>query len=168
MKLKEIIRILTENNVPFVLIGGVALNAHGSNRVTLDSDIAVKTIDIDMIIDLLLSAGLKMVVGVDKEQYPELTDDPGSAKVFAEKSNWGFLKFLNEDIELDVLYEIPIPFIRLLNDSIIKKIEGIGVPVASLEHIRIMKEKAMEYRDDEKRDNDLLDLRFIEKKLGEK
>ncbi len=31
-----------------------------------------------------------------------------------------------------------------------------------------MKEKSLEYRDDEKRDIDLLDLKFIERKIQEK
>ena len=168
MKLKQVLKILSNNQVSFVIVGGVALNVHGSNRVTFDSDIVIKTVEIDMVIEILISNGLEMVIGVDKDQYPKLTSNFREALEFAERSKWGFLKFIGEGLELDVLYEIPVPFIMLYNESVIKYIGDIEVHVASLEHIKIMKEKAIEDRDDDKRNNDLSDLHFIEKKLNEK
>lgn len=167
MKLKDALEILNRNDISFVLIGGVALNVHGSIRVTFDSDVAIKTIEADRAIEALLAGGFQMVVGVDADQYPELTRDSAVAQQFIETSKWGFLKFIADTLELDVIYDIPLPFMRLYGESKIVTISGIEVRVASLDHIKIMKEKALEYRDDEKRDNDVADLRFIEKKLKE-
>ncbi len=167
MKLQKILDTLTASDIQFVIIGGVALNIHGSPRVTFDSDLAIKTIDIDRVIEVLIAAGLEMVIGVNENSHPLLTTDTGNAIDFAEKSRWGFLKFVSESFELDVIYEIPVPFAVLFRDS--RKIMAgrTEVRVASIEHIRVMKEKAKGSHDDEKRDIDLMDLKFIEKKIRE-
>lgn len=39
---REILRLLTENHVEFILVGGVAATAHGSVRLTLDIDIVYR------------------------------------------------------------------------------------------------------------------------------
>ena len=69
------------HDIPFILIGGTALAAYGSSRITIDTDIAVKALDIDRIISLFYSLNLKMVIGVDENQYP----------LFAENSNEAIL-----------------------------------------------------------------------------
>jgi len=167
MNLKQVFKILSENEISYVIIGGLALNIYGSNRVTYDSDLVIKTIEVDKIIKILLSNGLEMVIGIDEDQYPELTTDFQKAQEFTEKSKWGFLKFIAGGLELDIIYEVSIPFTKLYRESIRKKIGDIEVHLASLEHLQIMKKKAIKARDDDKRDNDLADLRFIEKKLKE-
>ena len=47
MKIEKVFEKLLENKIKFVLIGGTALIGYGSNRVTFDTDIAVKLIDVD-------------------------------------------------------------------------------------------------------------------------
>lgn len=167
MKLQRVLEVLAGNGIPFVIIGGVALNIHGSPRVTFDSDLAIRTIDIDHAIETLISAGLQMVIGVDEDSHPLLTANARTAQEFAEKSRWGFLKFVSESFELDLIYEIPLPFTKLVADSRTIMAGSAEARVASLAHIRIMKQKSAENRDDEKRDIDMMDLRFIERKIIE-
>ncbi len=168
MNLQKVLQNLSENHIPFVIVGGLALTIYGSNRLTFDSDIAIKTIEIDNVIHVLLASGLKMVIGVDENSYPILTSDISEAIHFSEKSKWGFLKFIESGFELDVLYELPIPFQKLFQEAIKTDFSGIEVRVASLEHIKLMKESSLSNRDDEKREIDLFDLKFIEKKLRER
>lgn len=163
---EKLFKQLQDNNIPFILIGGTALAAFGSSRITIDTDIAVKTLDIDRIISLFYSLNLKMVIGVDKNQYPLFAEDSNEAILFSNKSDWGFIKFLSEDLELDVLYDIPLPFIRLLKNAKTKKVFGIEIKTASLEHLLIMKEKAVQDREDtDKKKLDEIDIAFIKNKL---
>lgn len=163
---ENLFKQLQDNNITFILIGGTALAAYGSPRITIDTDIAVKTLDIDKIILLFYSLNLKMIIGVDENQYPIFAEDPIEAIRFSDKSDWGFIKFLSENLELDVLYDIPLPFIQLLRSAQSKKVFGIEIKTASLEHLLIMKEKAVQDRDNsEKKELDKIDIRFIKNKL---
>ncbi len=163
---ETLFRQLLDNNIPFILIGGTALAAYGSSRITIDTDIAVKTLDIDKIISLFYSLNLKMVIGVDKNQYPLFAENSNEAIIFSNKSDWGFIKFLSEDLELDVLYDIPLPFIHLLKSAQSKKVFGIEIKTASLDHLLIMKEKAVQNRENsEKKELDKIDIAFIKDKL---
>ncbi len=159
---------LLEEKILFVLVGGTALAVYGSERITIDTDIAVRTLDLDKIINLFYSLGLKMVIGVDKNQYPLFADNAGAAIAFSDRSGWGFLKFLSGDLELDVLYDISVPFMRLLHDASTNKVFEIEIKTASLSHLRAMKEKSIKDRNDsEKRRLDEFDLAFIKRKLAE-
>ena len=163
---EKLFKLLQDNNIPFILIGGTALAAYGSSRITIDTDIAVKTLDIDKIIPLFYSINLKMVIGVDKNQYPLFAEDSNEAILFSNKSDWGFVKFLSDDLELDFLYDIPIPFVHLLNNSQLKKVFGVEIKTASLEHLLIMKQKAVQDRgNSEKKELDKIDITFIKNKL---
>lgn len=69
-------------------------------------------------------------------------------------------------MELDVLYDIPLPFVRLLKNAQSKKVFGIEIKTASLEHLLIMKEKAVQGRENsEKKDLDKMDITFIKNKF---
>ena len=165
---EKLFSALLKEKIPFVLIGGTALAAYGSARITIDTDIAVKTLDLNRIIGLFYSLGLKMVIGVDKNQYPLFAESGSAAVDFSDQTDWGFLKFLSGDLELDVLYDIPVPFLRLLQDACISKVFGIEIKTASLLHLRLMKEKVIKAREDPgKRRLDEIDLAFINRKLTE-
>ncbi|MBN1525239.1 MAG: hypothetical protein JW904_12190 [Spirochaetales bacterium] len=162
MEETELFKLLEQKEMPFVLIGGTALSVYGSLRVTIDTDIAIRTLDVDHIIAVFYECGYKMVTSVDKNQFPVFTDTAQTAIRFAEKNNWGFLKFIGHALEFDALYDIPIPFAQLYKDAEIRTIEDINIRIASLKHLKIMKEKSLLTRDDpEKKKMDELDLKFI-------
>ncbi len=166
MENEEIFKILLNNKIKFVLIGGTALMGYGSNRSTLDTDIAVKTIDIDKIIKLFYKTKLILVIGVDKNEYPIFAKNLADAFNFTGISKWGFLKFLSNDLEIDIIYEFPFPFMQLYTQASEIKIDNIKIKIANLKHLKIMKEKSIKTRDDtEKIEIDKIDLKFINKKL---
>lgn len=166
MEIEKVFEKLLKNKIEFVLIGGTALIGYGSTRVTFDTDIAVKTIDLDKIIELLYDINLKLVIGVDEKQYPVIAKNLTDALNFIKTSKWGFLKFLSNDLELDIIYEISVPFMELYTKSTEIKIEHIKINLASLDHLKIMKKKSIKTRNDkEKTKIDRIDLDFINKKL---
>lgn len=61
MEIEKVFEKLLKNKIKFVLIGGTALIGYGSTRVTFDTDIAVKTVDLDKIIELLYDINLNTV-----------------------------------------------------------------------------------------------------------
>jgi len=162
MKLREIFDTLNRQGIDFVVIGGTALLCYGSSRVTLDTDIAIRALDTDTVAQLLLDLEMELVIGVNPDESPVLTYDREKAAAFLRSSDWGFMKFLGGDLELDIIYETPVPFARLLNSS--KKIDvaGVEIHIASLEHLETMKEKSLAGRQDPaKRAADEADLKFI-------
>ena len=69
MNLTKIVKLLKENNITCVLIGGLAMRLYNSPRVTNDIDLAVRTLDVDAIIDLMYANGSYMVRGVDDDSF---------------------------------------------------------------------------------------------------
>lgn len=168
MRIGEVFAELARDRVPFVLIGGAALTAYGSTRVSLDTDIAIKTLDADTVVKASYRCGLELVTGVDAGQRPITAGTAEEALTFLHDSRQGFLKFLSKESEIDFIYDNPVPFMRLFSMSREMELDGVGIRLASLEHLKIMKELSVRSRDDdEKTRTDLLDLAFIERKLGE-
>ncbi len=170
MNIELIFKKLNEKGISVILIGGRALFKYGSDRVTFDTDIVAKTIEIDKIIEVFYECNFLMLIGINKEDNNLILENNITKAIeFANKSNWGFLKFLSENEEIDVIYETCIPFMRLYQDSVEENIGDIKIRIASLEHLKILKEKSLENRsDDEKKVTDRLDLDFINKKLWKK
>lgn len=169
MKIIKIFETLIKNNIRFVLIGGVALLRYGSDRVTFDVDIAVKTVDIDRIAKIMFGLKLKLFTGIDDNNNLILKNNYKQAIFFLKDLKWGFLKFLNQDLEIDFIYDLPLPFMQLYKNAIIEKNNNIEIRIASLQHLKIMKEKSIKNREDEqKRNIDKIDLEFIEKQIQER
>ena len=53
MTQKEILKLLADRNIPFVVIGGVAMRIHNSPRVTHDIDLADVSFKVASVEDLL-------------------------------------------------------------------------------------------------------------------
>ena len=57
--LKYLLELFNKNNIPYILIGGLALDIHGIIRTTQDVDFIVPLEDIQKIEDFLLAHGYK-------------------------------------------------------------------------------------------------------------
>lgn len=166
MPVPSVFGALDHEGIPFVLIGGAALTAYGSPRVSLDTDIAIKAIDIDRVVDVAYREGLVLVVGVNAEQHPVTATTAESAQLFLTARRQGFLKFLSRELELDAVYDNPVPFMRMYASALVLDLDGVPVRVASLEHLKTMKEVSVQTRDDEEAiEADRFDLRYIQKQL---
>ena len=60
--LKYLLELFNKNNIPYALIGGLAMDMHGVIRTTQDVDFLVPLEDIEKIEEYLLSRGYKKLL----------------------------------------------------------------------------------------------------------
>lgn len=180
IKRLDIIKRITREKIPLVLIGGQAVNFHGYPRETTDVDFATRIIDVDKIIDIMYEFGFKLPRQSGKTpKEVRWIESSSEAKNFAEKHKLGSLNFylLSEDYEevidnIDFIFDNPVPFARLYSDGIPLK-GDVPIKVSSIEHLILMKEKSLKKREDRIRGEvdkmDVVILReLLKRKEGEK
>ena len=134
----ELIQVLTDNEVRFVLIGGLAMVAHGSAHVTKDVDLgyARTAQNLAAVVQALQGANPRLRVGANDE-LPFLWD--------ARTLKAGLNFTLRTDFgDIDLLGEIPGvgSFDELWSRSVVIHIGGRPVRVASLDDLISMKRAA--------------------------
>ncbi len=152
------IRKLTEDKVPFVIVGGLAVVLHGHLRLTMDLDLAISLSDenIKSLVKSLTQAGFV-------PRLPISLNDFCDSQTRKDWINNKGMKALNLWIppdpfsSLDIMIDIPIDFDTLLKDSQTMLLEEAEVKVASIDHLISLKEKAG--RDTDK--SDIIALRKI-------
>lgn len=150
----ELLKLLFDSKIPTVIIGGIALRIYNSPRVTHDIDFAIRSLDIEKVLECLYSKGYYLITSVDdsgvsvaaKSTEADLwisNEKPGSLTfVVAENvPNLDRVKYENIDItsQIDFLYELPIPFPRLESRAKVVDLEGITIKVASPEDLIALK-----------------------------
>lgn len=135
------------------------MRLYDSPRVTQDLDLAVKTLDIERIVATLYELGHVLVVEVD-ERAALSAPDPSAANRWIESDRPGSLTFIAKpataanlgdrlraehtviDIQsqVDVLYELSVPFPRLRSRAGILQLAGTPVAVASPQDLIVLKE----------------------------
>ena len=153
----ELIERLSTRGIVAVIIGGIALRLYDSPRVTQDLDLAVRTLDIDRIIDAMYADGYGLVVGVDNESV-SLANEATTAESWIEMKRPGSLSFVSrpsrraggeiivaphEDIDVltqvDFLIDLSVPYSRLLQNARAFKAGNTELIVASPEDIIALK-----------------------------
>ena len=175
MTRKEILKLLSEQDIPFVVIGGVAMRIHNSPRVTHDIDLAVRTLDVDRIIDVLYPRSYFLVTEIQANSV-HIKRDLGEAKTWIEKSKAGSASFLqtrnppNDDAvpfdeiivtsQIDFLFELGIPMSRLAKSALSIELGDFSFKTASAQDLLLLKQQRKE-----KDEADYDDIRFLEKLL---
>jgi len=140
MGMFDLIKMLSGANVEYVLVGGLAVALHGYQRVTMDVDVvlAMDKENLQRFIGCAKAADLRPVipVSIDSLAQPELI-----AQWCNEK---GMLAFGLRSPEamasvIDVLVKPAVSFSDLRRDATIIDVGPLKVPVASIEHLIIMK-----------------------------
>lgn len=140
MGMFDLIKLLTEKGIDFVLVGGLAVALQGYQRVTMDVDVvlAMDADNLDRFIAAARSAGLRPTIPVPIELLarPELI-----AQWHREK---GMLAFSLRGAEaqatvLDVLVKPVVPYGDLRRDALMVEMGPARVPVASISHLITMK-----------------------------
>ena len=147
-----ILRTLSEHEVRFVLIGGLAMVALGSNHVTVDVDI-VYARD---------TANLSALVTSLQSQHPRLRGAPADlpfifdVRTFQNTLN---LTLMTDMGDLDLLGEAPgaDTFEALWARAVVVELDGFSVHVASIEDLIAMKTAAGRPKDQ----NHLMELRAL-------
>lgn len=131
-----ILATLEHHEVRYVLIGGLAANAHGVRRTTRDVDIIVDRTEGNL--ERLAAAVRELEVGspVIDSRLQEL--DPLDPEDLARAAN---VSLDTRDGELDVMNEATgaPPFERLARRAIVVEVLGTRVPVAGLDDLIALK-----------------------------
>ena len=139
---------LQENNVQYVVCGGLAVNLHGVPRMTAD---------IDIILNLTAENIEKFERCADELNYKlsvpvvlsKLSDETFRKDLLKTK-NLIALSFFNFDknfLTLDILLDFPMPFSDLWNERVVRKEGTINVNIVSIEHLIHLKEYASRIQD---------------------
>ena len=140
MSMFDLIRMLAQAKVEFVLVGGLAVALHGYQRATLDVDVVLAMDDENLQRFLVVAeaSGLRptMPVQLDSLAQPGLIE-----QWYREKGMLAFSVRGPDTVAavLDILVRPVIPFADLRRDAMMIEVGAISVPVASIEHLIAMK-----------------------------
>lgn len=157
MNMFDLLQLLTDSKVEFVLVGGLAVALQGYQRVTMDVDVvlAMDATNLQRFVSAANTAGLRPTIPVplDSLAQPELID-----QWFREK---GMLAFSVRGSEtkatvMDVLVRPVVPFVQLKRDATIIKVGSLDIPVASIAHL-------IEMKSGTGRTKDILDIEELRK-----
>ncbi|MEQ1557233.1 MAG: hypothetical protein ABL915_10640 [Gallionella sp.] len=157
MNIFNLLKMLADAEVKFVLVGGLAVALQGYQRLTMDVDV-VLAMDADNLSKLLSAAkfaGLRptMPVDLDALANPKLME-----QWYREK---GMLAFSLRGTEamatvLDILIKPVIAFADLRRDATMIAVGDLHIPVASIEHL-------IEMKTGTGRSKDLIDIEELRK-----
>jgi predicted nucleotidyltransferase len=162
MNMFDLLKMLAEAKVEFVLVGGLAVALHGYQRVTMDVDVVLAMDDenLQRFLSAAKKSGLRPTIPVqlDSLAQPELIE-----QWYREK---GMLAFSLRGAEtmatvMDVLVRSVVPFAELRRDATMVAVGSVNVPVASIEHLISMKTNTG-------RSKDMIDIEELRKIQAQK
>ncbi len=140
MGMFDLIKMLEDAGVDYVLVGGLAVALHGYRRVTMDVDVVLALDDDNLrrFIAGAKAAGLQPVIPVDIDSLarPELLD-----RWYREKGMlaFGLRKPEGTATIIDVLIRPVVPYEELRRDAVSVAVGPLNIPVASIDHLIAMK-----------------------------
>ncbi len=172
MTRKELLKRISNEGIPFVLVGGTALRMYNSPRVTYDIDLSVRITDADNIVNLLYGYSFFLVKAV-KETSCSIALTAREGLEWVDKEKAGSVSFIQTqstpvtpeishlDIiagsQIDILFELSVPFPRLLEHARTIQLEDFSFKVASPGDLISLKKARTDFSaaDEE-------DIRFLE------
>lgn len=157
-------RELDAAGVSYVLCGGLAIVLHEIHRFTADIDLAV-ALDAENLRRFIAVAGR---LGYRPRAPVPAADliDPANRRRWQQEKRAVVFTFVDPNLpyrQIDVFLDDPLPYTELHAQSTLRQGEGYTVRIASLEHLRLMKQKIQPQRP-----QDALDILMIEQKLGKR
>jgi hypothetical protein len=140
MNMFELLKLLDDAKVEFVLVGGLAVALQGYQRVTMDVDVvlAMDAGNLRKFIEVARSHKLQptIPVSLDSLAQPELIE-----RWYQEKGMLAFSLRGSEAMAtvMDVLVRPVVPYAELRRDAILLDVGSIRIPVASIGHLITMK-----------------------------
>jgi hypothetical protein len=159
----RVLRELDASGAGYVLVGGIAVVLHGYARLTAD---------IDLVVDLRPGEAIRAVAALGR--LGMVPRAPVAARDFADPEQrrmWiedkGMRVFSMHDprhplVEVDLFVDPPIPYAELRARAVSIRLEGLDVPVASIQDLIAMKTLAARPKDFE----DIAALQAIERSRG--
>lgn len=153
---EKIFTALSQAKVRFLVVGGIAMNAHGLTRSTFDLDLVVF---LDKQNVLKFTKTMKELGYIPKVPVnPDEFSNEEIRKQWIEEKNMVVFSYRHDqnmmDI-IDVFVDHPFPFEEMWNASKKIKLGPLEIQVAGIEHMIKMKQKASRPKDD-------MDLRYLD------
>lgn len=155
--IEHIVEALNSARVKYLVVGGLAVNAHGYLRMTMDIDIVIGLERDNILAGLqaLQQAGFKTALPVTNEQFA----DPACRERWREEKDMRVLKLWSDEYPLtpvDVFVYEPFDFdaeYAAAQQSELRP--GVNVPIVSLDTLLAMKRAAA-------RPQDIADIEALE------
>ena len=131
---KEFLKLLSDHEVEYLLVGGYAVAYHGYPRATADMDIwvAINPHNAQRLVDAIRAFGFEM---------PELSPD-----VFLKKDQ--VIRMGVPPIRIEIVTTASgVDFEECYAARLVDELDGVAVSVINLEHLKINKKAAGRHRD---------------------
>ena len=132
----DLFRALQEHEVRYLVVGGVAVNLHGIGRLTVDVDLmlALDARNLGRFVAVAQGFPLKPVVPVKLEDFAD------ASKVRGWVEDKGMLAFALRSSDpatptVDILVKPVVSFDEAWARRVLRTVEGVGIPIASIEDI---------------------------------
>lgn len=149
-KIREIFRALAEAEVDYVVVGGFAVILHGHARATRDLDLVIELSpeNCRRAIAALTGAGLRPRLPVSMD---DLADPAKRAEWRQHRNMIAFPLWdeANPERIVEIFVYEPIEFDRMRSQAVVKHLDDLSIPIASIEHLIVMKRQAGRPRDRE-------------------
>jgi hypothetical protein len=145
----DLIKLLSDGDVDYVLVGGLAVALHGYARTTMDVDVvlAMNPENLSRFIACAKNAGLHPTIPVPIESlsHPDLLD-----QWYREKNMLAFsLRSAEAQATvIDILVRPAVAFDTLRRDAVTINVGRHAIPVASIEHLITLKTGTGRHKDE--------------------
>lgn len=148
--IREIFKALAESDVDYVVVGGFAVIMHGHLRATHDLDLVIGLDPGNCAkgMEALSAIGLRPRLPVTLADF----SDPAKREDWVENRHMQVFQLwdpANPERSVDVFVREPLDFSAMLAAAVIKDLDGVPIPVASIPHLVAMKQAAGRLQDHE-------------------
>lgn len=147
--IEAIVRALNDAGIRYLMVGGLAVNAHGYARMTRDVDLVIQLepSNTERGLRALLDAGYRLMI----PEPPEAFADPAKREAWRREKGMIVLKLWSDEhrrTPVDVFVYEPFPFDREYEAAVwVEVAAGLKAPVVSLPTLLQMKREAGRPRD---------------------
>ena len=141
--IQEIFKALAEADVKYVVVGGLAVIMHGHLRATADLDLVVglQSDNCSKAMAALSGIGLRPRLPVTMADFA----DPAKRDDWVRNRNMLVFQLWDpEHLErsVDIFVREPLDFGAMRADAVLKELDGVAIPVASIRHLIQLKQAA--------------------------
>lgn len=142
-KIREIFQALAEARVDYVVVGGFAVILHGHARATRDLDLVVELspANCQRAIAALSGIGLRPRLPVPMSDLA----DPAKREEWRRRRNmiaFPLWDEANPERIVEIFVYEPMAFEQMRAQAVLQHLDGIPIPIASIEHLIAMKKEA--------------------------
>ncbi len=165
---ERVLRAFYENNVKYLIVGGIALNLHGVPRATFDLDIVIAWDEenVKKIENVLRKLNFKPLVPLDLKELI----DSNKRENIAKKKHMFAMNFYNTEDpleEIDILIRFPDNIDELIKRRKTIKIDDFEIYLISLDDLIKLKRRSKRHKDKEDMKNLMLVKQIKKEKRNE-